>query len=78
LRAVDEMSEAWDTVREAGTAGVKAKEPDMRVQPYYSINPTDPDVHHVHDTCRSGQQIPAQNKRQGTNGYRLCHTCLGM
>jgi len=50
----------------------------MRVSPYYSILENDPDVHHVHSNCPSGQQILAQNKRQGTNNYRLCQTCAGM
>jgi len=50
----------------------------MRVSPYYSINSSDPDVHHVHSDCPSGQQIPASNKKQGTNGYRLCRTCSDM
>jgi hypothetical protein len=44
----------------------------MLVSPYYSINPTDPDVHHTHSDCISGQQIPAHNKRSGTNDYPLC------
>lgn len=48
----------------------------MRVSPYYSINPTDPDVYHDHDDCPSGVQIPFQNKRQGTNGYRRCERCI--
>ena len=50
----------------------------MRVSPYYSINSSDPDVHHMHSDCPSGQQIPASNKKQGTNGYRLCRTCSDM
>ncbi|MCJ1683978.1 MULTISPECIES: hypothetical protein [unclassified Rathayibacter] len=50
----------------------------MRVNAYYSINPNDPDVHHVHSDCPSGQQIPPANKRQGTNGYRQCLTCASM
>ncbi|GAB2817820.1 hypothetical protein GCM10027022_04750 [Alpinimonas psychrophila] len=50
----------------------------MRVSPYYSINPSDPDVHHVHGNCPTGQRIPAHNKRAGTNGYRLCKVCAGM
>jgi len=61
-----------------GSSGIKAKEPRMRVSPYYSINPSDPDVHHVHSDCPTGQQIPVANKRQGTNGYRLCEHCAGM
>jgi hypothetical protein len=50
----------------------------MRVSPYYSTNPSDPDVHHVHDDCPSGSQISWQNKQEGTNGYRLCLTCDSM
>lgn len=50
----------------------------MKVSPYYSSNSTDPDVHHDHDNCPSGQQIPAQNKRPGTNGYPLCKHCKDM
>ncbi len=48
----------------------------MRVSPYYSINPADPDVHHDHDDCPTGKQIPAHNKRAGTNGYRKCYDCV--
>nr|BFF12444.1 hypothetical protein GCM10025699_37470 [Microbacterium flavescens] len=54
------------------------KESAMRVSPYYSINPTDPDVHHVHDDCPSGQQIPDLNKRSGTNNWPLCKHCRDM
>jgi hypothetical protein len=50
----------------------------MRVSPFHSTNPADPDVHHVHNDCPSGKQIPAQSKRQGTNGHRLCRTCASM
>ncbi len=47
----------------------------MRVSPYHSINQADPDVHHVHSDCPTGQQIPAYNKRSGTNGWPLCKQC---
>jgi len=50
----------------------------MRVPPYYSNNAADPDVHHIHGNCPSGQQIPAANKRQGTNHWPLCKHCSGM
>lgn len=50
----------------------------MRVAAYHSINPTDPDVHHVHDDRPSGQQIPARNRRSGTNGWPLCKHCRDM
>jgi hypothetical protein len=49
----------------------------MRTSPYHSINPSDPDVHHVYDDCISGRQIPWQNKRSGTNGWPLCKHCAG-
>lgn len=47
----------------------------MLVNPYYSNNPSDPDVHHKHSDCLSGKQIPAHNKRSGTNNYPLCTHC---
>lgn len=50
----------------------------MKVSPYYSINPTDPDVYHDHDNCPSGSQIPQQNRRAGTNNQRRCLTCTSM
>ena len=50
----------------------------MRVAPYHSKNPTDPDVHHVHDNCPSGQQIPPHNKVAGMGGYPLCKHCANM
>jgi len=52
-----------------------------KVSPYYSINPTDPDVWHDHDDCPSGQQIPATNKRPGkgpNDSYRKCKHCNDM
>lgn len=54
------------------------KETPVRVPAYYSSNPTDPDVHHVHDDCPTGRQIPAHNRRQGTGGNRLCKDCRDM
>ena len=50
----------------------------MRVSAYYSINASDPDVHHVHNNCPTGQQIPEHNKRPGTNGYPQCKQCQKM
>jgi hypothetical protein len=47
-----------------------------KVDPYYSINPSDPDVWHDRDDCPNGQQIPAHNRRQGKPaGYRKCDRC---
>lgn len=55
-----------------------AEEEIMRVNPYHSTNPSDPDVHHVHDDCPNGGQIPAANRSQGTSGYPLCGSCRRM
>lgn len=49
-----------------------------KVPPYYSINPSDPDVYHDHDDCPSGQQIPDHNKRYGTNNDPRCEHCRAM
>lgn len=46
-----------------------------RVSAFHSKNPSDPDVHHVHSTCPTGQQIPANNRVAGTGGYRQCKWC---
>jgi hypothetical protein len=50
----------------------------MKTDPYYSINPSDPDVYHDHSDCPAGERIPAHNRRLGTNGYRLCERCADM
>lgn len=57
-------------------SGTRMKEFDMKVSQYYSSNPSDPDVHHDHNDCPSGQQIPPQNKRLGTNRYPRCGHCV--
>ncbi len=49
-----------------------------KVYPYYSTNPSDPDVHHDHDDCPPGSQIPAHNRASGTGGYPRCQKCVGM
>lgn len=48
------------------------------VSAYHSTNPSDPDVHHVFSDCPNGQQIPAANKRPGTNGWPMCGSCKNM
>ena len=50
----------------------------MKVPPYHSSNPSDPDVYHDHDDCVSGQQIPWWNKVSGTGNQRKCEHCSGM
>lgn len=46
-----------------------------RVTPFYSNNPSDPDVYHDDSECSRGKAIPASNRRAGTNGYRRCLVC---
>lgn len=46
--------------------------------PYHSINPSDPDVYHDYSDCPNGQQIPAHNRRAGTNGWPRCGSCRNM
>ena len=41
----------------------------MKVSAYHSSNPSDPDVHHDHSDCPTGQQIPERNKASGTGGF---------
>ncbi len=48
----------------------------MKVSTYYSSNNSDPDVHHDHSDCPTGQQIPASNKLYGTGGYPRCKQCI--
>ncbi len=50
----------------------------VRVHPYHSSNRSDPDVHHRHDNCPSGQQIPWRNRQSGTGGYPLCKHCADL
>ena len=39
----------------------------MKGAAYHSSNPADP-VHHDHDDCPTGQQIPSWNRVAGTGG----------
>jgi len=50
----------------------------IRVAPYHSTDQTDPDVHHLFSDCPNGEQIPAANKKQGTNNWPMCGTCANM
>ncbi len=49
---------------------------------YYSINEADkpPAERRYHDNedCPPGGEIPARNRRPGSNGYRLCGQCKRM
>lgn len=50
----------------------------MKVNPYHSSNPSDPDVYHDQNDCPSGQQIPASNRESGTGGYPKGQHCKDM
>jgi hypothetical protein len=46
---------------------------------YYSINEADKAPadrrYHSQDNCPPGGEIPARNRRSGSNGYKLCGQC---
>ncbi len=46
---------------------------------FYSVNeekkPPANRVHHDNSACPPGRDIPANERRQGTNNYRLCNDC---
>lgn len=48
----------------------------MKVATYHSSNQSDPDVHHDHSDCPTGQQIPSYNKLSGTGGFPRCQQCV--
>jgi hypothetical protein len=49
------------------------------VPAFYSINeankPLHNRVHHNNNNCPPGRDIPANERRNGTGGYRLCDDC---
>jgi hypothetical protein len=53
-----------------------------KVAEFYSINeaskPADKRVHHNNDACPPGRDIPANERRSGTGGYRLCNDCANL
>ena len=50
-----------------------------KVPDFHSINeakkPADKRVYHNNSACPPGRDIPAHERRDGTNQYRLCHDC---
>jgi hypothetical protein len=46
---------------------------------FYSVNedkkPQANRVHHDNSACVPGRDIPQNERRQGTNSYRLCDDC---
>jgi hypothetical protein len=47
----------------------------MKTYPYYSTNPQDREVFHNHNDCPTGEQIPADDRANGTNEYSHCEQC---
>jgi hypothetical protein len=47
--------------------------------PFFSVSedkkPAANRVHHNNSACPPGRDIPANERRQGTNNYRLCDVC---
>lgn len=50
-----------------------------KTSPFYSVNeekkPAASRVYHHNSSCPPGRDIPANERRPGTNNYRLCHDC---
>ena len=50
-----------------------------KVPDFYSINetskPADKRVYHNNSACPPGRDIPKHERKDGTNGYRLCNDC---
>lgn len=48
--------------------------------PFYSVNevkkPAHNRVHHNNGACPPGRDIPPNEVRSGTGGYRLCDDCI--
>jgi hypothetical protein len=50
-----------------------------KVAEFYSVNeinkPAGNRVHHNNSACPPGRDIPANERKAGTGGYRLCDDC---
>jgi hypothetical protein len=50
-----------------------------KVADFYSVNeahkPAANRVYHNNGACPPGRDIPAHERKAGTNSYRLCHDC---
>jgi hypothetical protein len=49
---------------------------------FFSVNeekkPPANRVHHNNSACPPGRDIPQNERRPGTNNYRLCHDCANL
>jgi hypothetical protein len=61
------------------TPSLKGKKTMPKVPDFYSINevqkPPANRVYHNNSACPPGRDIPANERRSGTGGYRLCKDC---
>jgi hypothetical protein len=50
-----------------------------KVSAFYSVNetkkPVEKRVYHNDNSCPAGRDIPSNERRPGTGGYRLCEDC---
>jgi len=50
-----------------------------QVSSFHSVNeakkPASKQVHHNNSACPPGRDIPQNERRSGTGGYRLCNDC---
>lgn len=70
------MSDAGVSV--VTTRGLIKEVAMAKVYPYHSSHYDAPHVHHDHDNCPPGSQIPWNYKVSGTGGYRRCGKCVEM
>jgi hypothetical protein len=53
-----------------------------KVSPFYSKNEVDKSEdkrrYHNNDDCGPGKEIPKEDRRPGTNGYKLCDHCADL
>lgn len=67
---------ATNPVHAGANGEASSKEaPVPTIGPYYSVESTDPAVHHNKSNCPDGERIKPQNKRYGTGGRPLCKEC---
>jgi hypothetical protein len=78
-RALTALAAKVAAEKSAYNKGSKGVVTMAKVSPYYSINeankPKDKQVHHTDDQCRAGRDIPQNERRSGTGGYRHCDDC---
>lgn len=51
----------------------------MEIKPYHSVNEIkkapEHRVYHTHNDCKSGRDIPMNERLPGTSNYRKCQHC---